>query len=264
MRKAYFYIAKLRIQTALAYRFDMISTILVQCIVMFAISYFWIAAYGGTERVLEVSRKSMLTYTTVSILMSNLLTMNVQHRIVDSIRNGNVALDILKPVNIYGIYLAEDIGEAVNAVFQKLLPLFFVSLFMFGVPAPASAGHFLLFCFSFLAAWLLNWLLAALLGLCAFKTMSMGPMMAVKTYLIKLLSGSMIPLWFFPEGLQGVLECLPFVGIYQVPLGIYIGKYGRNELLLRMGLQWLWVLLLFAGFVWLQKKMAERVLIQGG
>lgn len=262
--KAYLYVAKLKIQTALAYRFDMVSTILVQCIIMFAVSYFWIAAYGETENVLDVSKKSMLTYTTISIVMGNLLTMNVQHRIVDSIRKGNVALDILKPVNIYGIYIAEDIGNAINAFCQKAIPLLVVSTIMFGFPKAVSAFNFILFLVSFVFAYLINWFLAALLGLCAFQTLSMGPMIAVKGYIIKLLSGSIIPLWFFPPTAQKVLECLPFVGIYQVPLGIYIGKYAAKDIVFRMGIQLFWVVVLLVGFIVLQKKMADKVLIQGG
>lgn len=262
--KAYLFAAKLKIQTALAYRFDMLSTIFVQCIVMFAISYFWIAAYGGADSVLDVSKKSMLTYTTISILMGNLLTMNVQNRIIDNIRTGNMALDMLKPVNMYGIYLAEDIGELVISLFQKVLPLLLISTFMFGLPSPVSAEGFILFLPSFVLAYLINWLLAALLGLWAFQTISMGPMKAVKSYIIKLLSGSIIPLWFFPCELQVVLELLPFVSIYQLPLGIYIGKYTVQEAMLRMGLQLFWVLVLFTAFQIVRRKMAARVLIQGG
>lgn len=262
--KAYLYVAKLRIQTALAYRFDMMSTILVQCIVMFAISYFWIAAYGENESVLDISKNSMLTYTTVSILMGNLLTMNVQYRIVDSIRNGNVALDILKPINAYGIYIAEDIGDAINAFCQKVVPLLIISTAMFGFPKASSGVNFILFLVSFIMAYLINWLLAALMGLCAFQTLSMGPMMAIKGYVIKLLSGSFIPVCFFPQGLKNILECLPFIGIYQIPLGIYIGKYTVENMVFRMGIQLIWVLVLLMGFIALKKKMAERILIQGG
>lgn len=262
--KAYLFAAKLRIQTALAYRFDILSTIFVQCIVMFAISFFWIAAYGGDDSVLDVSRKSMLTYTTISILMGNMLTMNVQHRIVDSVKNGNVAVDMLKPVSIYGLYLAEDIGDFVLSVFQKVIPLFIISTIMFGLPKPSSAVSLILFLISFVFAYFINWLLAALLGMCAFQTLSMGAMMAVKSYIIKLLSGSIIPLWFFPHELQVVLELLPFVSIYQLPLGIYIGKYTLDDILLRMGIQLSWVLILLIIFNTVQKKMADRVLIQGG
>lgn len=260
----YIYIMKIRIQTVLTYRFDMILTILVQCVTMFAVCYFWLVVYGDKDSVLDVNGKSMLTYTTVSILMGNLFTMRVQERVMDSIRTGNIALDMLKPMNLYVSYLAEDFGEAVVAFFQKVLPLLVIGSCMFGVPAAASAVHFLLFLVSFLLAYFINWLLAALMGLAAFRTIQMGPMLSVKTYIIKLLSGSMIPLWFFPESLRKVLELLPFVNIYQVPLGIYIGKYQVSAALFHMSVQLFWNMALLLVFIVLQKKMAEQIMVQGG
>ena len=109
--KSYLFISKIRIQTALAYRFNVISTILIQCLIMYAMSCFWVAAYSGTDLVSSVSQRDMITYTTISVIMGNLLTMGVQNRIAQSVRLGSAALDMLKPVNIYGIYLAEDLGD---------------------------------------------------------------------------------------------------------------------------------------------------------
>ena len=110
--KAYLFVTKIRIQSALAYRFNVISTILIQCLLMFAMACFWNAAYGGTESVSGVREQDMLTYTMVSVIMGNLLTMGVEGRIESSVKSGSVALDMLKPVNIYGIYLAEDLGDS--------------------------------------------------------------------------------------------------------------------------------------------------------
>ncbi len=42
---AYKYIYKMRIQKALTYRFDVFSSIIFQCIVMFATTFFWRAIY---------------------------------------------------------------------------------------------------------------------------------------------------------------------------------------------------------------------------
>ena len=117
--KSYFFISKIRIQTALAYRFNVISTILIQCLIMYAMSCFWIAAYDGTQTVAGVSQRDMITYTMISVAIGNLLTIGVQSRIAKSVRTGSVALDMLKPVCIYGIYLAEDIGD-LPLCFRKL------------------------------------------------------------------------------------------------------------------------------------------------
>lgn len=149
--KSYLFVSKIRIQTALAYRFNVISTILIQCLIMYAMSCFWIAAYSGMEMVSGVSRRDMITYTTISVIMGNLLTMGVQNRIAGSVRSGSVALDLL-----------------------------------------------------------------------------------------------------------------PFMNIYQLPLGIYIGQYAMDEILFRTGLQLFWCVALWLLFDILQKKMAAAVLIQGG
>ena len=262
--KAYLFVSKIRIQTALAYRFNVISTILIQCLIMYAMSCFWIAAYGGAQTISGVDRQDMITYTTISVIMGNLLTMGVQNRIAQSVRTGSVALDLLKPVNIYGVYLAEDLGDCAAAFFQKALPLLLVGTVMFGFPAPASPLHFLLFFLSFAIGYFINWVLAALLGLCAFKTLYLGPLANAKGFIMKLLSGSIFPLWFFPAGFRKVLELLPFMNIYQLPLGIYIGQYAPGEFLLRIGLQLFWCAALWLLFDVLQKKMAAAILIQGG
>ena len=262
--EAYFFIIKIRIQSALAYRFNVISTILIQCLYMFAMACFWKAAYGGTGAVSGVGEEDMITYTIISVIMGNLLTMGVERRIESSVRTGSVALDMLKPVSIYGIYLAEDLGDMMVAFFQIAVPLLILGTVMFGFPAPASAGHLILFLVSFSIGYLINWMLAALLGMCAFKVISMGPVRNVKGFIMKLLSGSVIPLWFFPEGLRAVLEVLPFVNIYQLPLGIYIGRYTYEEMLQRIVIQLFWCVALWLIFITVQKKAAASVLIQGG
>lgn len=262
--KAYLFVLKIRIQTALAYRFNVISTILIQCLIMYAMSCFWIAAYDGAGTVSGVSQRDMITYTTISVIMGNLLTMGVQNRIAGSVRTGSVALDLLKPVNIYGVYLAEDLGECAAAFFQKAVPLLLVGTVMFGFPAPASPVHFVLFLLSFAIGYLINWILAALLGLCAFKTLTLGPLANAKGFIMKLLSGSIFPLWFFPAGFRKALELLPFMNIYQLPLGIYIGQYAMGEIAFRAGLQLFWCAVLWLLFDVLQKRMAAAVLIQGG
>lgn len=262
--KTYFFVAKIRIQTALAYRFNVFSTILIQCLIMYAMSCFWIAAYSGKEMVSGVSRRDMITYTTISVIMGNLLTIGVQNRIARSVRSGSVALDLLKPVNIYGVYLAEDVGDCVAAFFQRAIPLLLVGTVMFGFPTPASLLHFVLFLFSFCIGYLINWILAALLGLCAFKMLRLGPLVNAKGFIMKLLSGSIFPLWFFPAGFRRVLEMLPFMNIYQLPLGIYVGQYTMHEIMLRTMLQLFWCVILWLLFDVLQKKASAVVLIQGG
>ena len=68
-----------------------------------------------------------------------------------------------------------------------------------------------LFIISVVESFLINWLIAALFGMIAFTAINIDALIQVKKHLLRLLSGSIIPVWFFPEKVANVLEALPFV-----------------------------------------------------
>lgn len=262
--RPYLYIAKIRLLSALAYRFDVFSTVAIQCLIMIASSFFWIAAYSNRQSALGVTKEQMLTYTIMSGVLACLFTSGVEGRIIQSIRRGNISLDILKPVNLFGMYLAEDVGGVAIAFFQNAVPLLIIAILFIAAPLPASGAHLLLFLLSAVLSYMINWLFAAVYGMWAFWAISMGPMQAVKGHLVRLLSGSIIPLWFFPGWLQGIMRFLPFQYIYQLPLSIYIGKLPFDQMMRQMGLQVIWLIIFYILFSLIQKKVLTNVLVQGG
>lgn len=262
--KPYLYIAKLKVLSALAYRFDVISSVMIQGLVVIATSFFWMAVYGDRQSALGVTKEQMLTYTVMSALLACIFTANVEDRVIQSVRKGSVALDMLKPVSVFGMYLAEDIGAVAVAFCQNALPLLLISSLLIQVPVPSSGVNFLLFILSAALSYLINWLITACFSMISFFVISIGPLHQTKNIFIRILSGSIIPLWFFPESLQGVLRFLPFMYIYQLPLSIYIGKLGLPDILAQTGLQAAWLIILFVLFRAIQKKVFSNVLIQGG
>ncbi len=261
---AYRYIYTTRIQKSIAYKFDVFAGIVFQCIVMFATSFFWKALYSGTETAKGVPVEDMLTYTVISSVMSVFLSPNVEDRVISSIRQGTVATDMLKPIRLFGVYFAEDLGYFTSLIFQNALPILIIASLCITVPKPASTVAFLLFFASFAMSFLINWLFSAIFSMWAFRVLDMSPMVQVKRHMIRLLSGSIIPIWFFPEWLAGVLKFLPFVYIYQLPLELYIGKGTFSEQLPKLGIQALWLVVLLCVFLFLEKRALRRVLIQGG
>lgn len=262
--KAYYYVYKTRIQKSLAYRFDVYGNIIWQCIVMFATAYFWKALYVGYETVKGVRVEDMMVYTIVSSMMSLFFITFVEQRVIQSVEKGTVATDMLKPISLFGIYFFEDLGYTTSLIFQNIIPILLIGSLCIVVPTPHSLGSFLLFVPSVVMAYLINWLLAACFSTWAFTAINMQPMVQVKKHLIRLLSGCVIPMWFFPEWLSDILNALPFVYIYQLPLDIYIGKYELDVLLGKMGIQLLWLVILWILFSFLQKRVTKHVLVQGG
>ena len=172
--------------------------------------------------------------------------------------------DMMKPINIFGSYFAEDIGNITALVFQNMVPILVIGSLMVGIPRIADIRDLPLFILSVLESFLINWLIAALFGMIAFTAVNIDALIQVKKHLLRLLSGSIIPIWFFPAGVSRVLESLPFVYIYQLPLSIYIGRGDRAQHLAQMRIQLLWLVILAGVFFCVQNRVTRKVMVQGG
>ncbi|MBR2762046.1 MAG: ABC-2 family transporter protein [Solobacterium sp.] len=262
--KKYLYVIKTQIIKSMTYEFNVYGNIIMQTIIMITSAYFWRALYKGQGMVGDVDAESMLTYVVLSSVLSVLLITNVERRIEKSVEKGTVATDLMKPINLFGVYFAEDIGAVIALVFQNMLPILIIGSLMIRVPVMADVHDLPLFLISVIESFLINWLIAALFGMIAFTAVNIDALIQVKKHLLRLLSGSIIPVWFFPAGVARVLESLPFVYIYQLPLSIYIGRGTRAEHLRQMGIQSIWLVILAAAFLIAQKKAAGKVMVQGG
>lgn len=260
----YLYVYKVQILKSLAYKFDVYGNIIMQTIIMIATAFFWKALFKNAESMGGVSVDTMLTYTVISSMISVVLITNVEWRITESVQTGAIAIDLMRPVNIFGVFFAENLGSVTALFFQNLLPIFIIGSLFIKLPAPRSAPQFMLFLISLVLAFFINWYLSVIFGMFSFKVIEMSALIQVKKHLVRLLSGSMIPLWFFPNWLRSVLEILPFPYIYQLPLSIYVGHYTSESLVRGLLIQILWVMALFIIETRLEKQAIKHVMVQGG
>ncbi len=260
----YFYIVRTQIIKSLTYEFNVYGNIIMQTIIMITSACFWKALYRDQGTVSGVDAESMLTYIIISSVLSVLLITNVERRIEASVEKGTVATDLMKPISLFGVYFAEDIGNITALVFQNMLPILLIGTLLIKAPAMADVRDLPLFIISVAVSFLINWLIAALFGMIAFTAVNISALIQVKKHLLRLLSGSIIPVWFFPDRVAAVLKALPFVYIYQLPLSIYIGKGARAEQIGQMKIQFIWLAILFALFCFAQNRVTRKVMVQGG
>ncbi|MCR5774130.1 MAG: ABC-2 family transporter protein [Lachnospiraceae bacterium] len=262
--KKYFYVIKTQIIKSLTYEFNVYGNIIMQTIIMITSAYFWRALYKDRGMVGDVDVDSMLTYVILSSLLSVLFITNVERRIEMSVEKGTVATDMMKPINVFGVYFAEDIGNIIALALQNMLPILLIGSLMIRVPVMKDIHDLPFFIISVVQSFLINWLVAALFGMIAFSAVNIDALIQVKKHLLRLLSGSIIPIWFFPGSISKILGALPFVYIYQLPVSIYIGKVDRAQQLGQLGIQFIWLVILSVIFLHAQNRVTSKVMIQGG
>ena len=255
---------KVRFLLALSYRFDVFITISIRLIFLFASVFFWKTAFAGIDEVADVNEEQMLVYSIMAIILTIVNTFYIENKVRQKIRQGDVAIDFIKPVNVFLLYFMEDLGDSISSIIQRALPILICAMLFVIVPLPYSLLHFLLFLLSSVFSFLILWLLAALFALLYFKFIDLGPLAYVKNYLVTILSGALIPVWFYPEPVQRVLDYLPFIYIYQLPLSIFIGREDLAGALTGIGIQIFWCILLALLFNFCRKRIEKAIIAQGG
>lgn len=260
---SYLHVVRLRFLAALAYRFEVVARLGTNAVLMVAAVFLWRTAFRGAGAAAGVGERQMVTYAVVSVLLSSLFAQEVQQTLHERIRRGDIAIDLIRPVKPLAFWFAADLGAAASSLLLQGPPLLALAMAFepFG-PADASAG--VLFLASTGLSFVILWLLAALSGLAAFWTLDLGNLGYLKDALVRLLSGSVVPIWFFPEWFQSVSQYLPFVHTYQLPLAIFIGRTHGPEAVEGMLVQGVWIAILGGVVAGVWSRGRRRVLIQGG
>ena len=206
----------------------------------------------------------MITYAIVSVLMRALFQISVDSTILGKIREGQIAIDFIRPVPLPLFWLTEDLGRSLTATTKFCLPVLVVAIALLKVPAPATLTAGLIFIPSCLLSYLMLWQISALVGFTAFWVIEFGNVGRIKDVFIRILSGSLIPLWLFPDFVQSVSRYLPFQYTYQTPLEIYIGRIVPSHALSILVIQATWIVAfsILISIVW--RRARHRIIVQGG
>ena len=86
----------------------------------------------------------------------------------------------------------------------------------------------------------------------------------LKNSLVHFLSGAMIPIAFMPTMLQKILNILPFASLNYTPVMIYLGKYEGIVMLQSIGLQIIWLILLYGLSKLIWRIAMQHLTVQGG
>ncbi|MFF8433520.1 ABC transporter permease [Streptomyces bacillaris] len=205
----------------------------------------------------------MTAYATLTTLQYQLVSPWRSSPIDQRVREGKVAVDLLRPVGFPGQMLAGQLGWASAAVPVLLVALPFALLIGAG-QAPASAAAGFAYPVALIGALLVNQLLGLLLGLVSFWTLEVSGALMAYRFVAQFFSGALVPLWFMPGPVRTAAEWLPFQATAYTPAAVYLGQVEGAGIVAALGVQLAWIGALgaLAAYVW--SRARRRVMSQGG
>jgi ABC-2 type transport system permease protein len=225
----------------------------------------WTALYAGREEAAGVAFSSTLTYIVVSQFLSGVNEAGTPlWDIQEKVRTGDISLELMRPYDVPIRYLFSDFGSVGFYIMTALLPIYAILFFFVDLSLPTQWQTWLFFVLAAFIGFLVRYCVEMAFGLLAFFLVETGGVEDLFYFAMSLLSGSVIPLWFFPDWLQTVAAYLPFQSVYFIPTAIFVGELHGSQIITSFAVQifWLAVCYMILRIVW--NRASHRVIVQGG
>lgn len=257
--------AYLRLGMAMAWRYRanvFANTILLALRVALLVTL-WRAAYAGRASISGIGIEKSVEYAVMAAILGQLGLPNHLSTLPERVRSGLIATDVLRPVGVMAQNLTMTTGGLTAAVPGAVLAACVGGL-MGGLRVPQDVATAMIFLVSAAAGWSLMAVLNQAIATVSFWTTDTRGPFYIYNAVATICSGALIPLWFMPPPIAGVLSWLPFQNQVFIPLQIWLGELSRGEaaraLLVQLG--WLAAAVVILGVV--SRRALRVVVINGG
>ncbi|MDA3847618.1 MAG: hypothetical protein PF505_13940 [Vallitaleaceae bacterium] len=265
--KVFVGIIKVRILLLLQYRMAAIAGIFTQ--IFFGglfIMVFDAFFASGNQSSMPMTFSQTVTYIWLGQAFLGLLPWNGDREVQAMIREGQVAYEFLRPLNLYAYWYARIFSQRIAGTLLRCFPLIIVASLIakpYGLSTPFSVTNFILFIVALIAAVLLGCAISNLITISVLFTIGDG-MDRLFPAIVMFFSGMVIPLPLFPDWAQGILKVLPFSGLTDTPYRYYLGMYGTEDFLLTTTHAILWTIALVILGEYMIHVSKKHIVVMGG
>lgn len=260
----YIEVARTAFRRQLIYRWANLAGLLTNIFFGSIYSYVIIALFHARHSAAGYNVLDTLRYTWLVQAMIMIVLPFGWYDLMLTIRSGEVVSDLSKPCDFYSYWFSRELGRACYYLFFRGLPIYLAGALLFGLGVPGGLDHWLMYTVSLLLGAMLGIAYRYLYNVLAFWVIEARSLAVLAGTIALFFTGSYIPLPFFPAWLRAIADWLPFTGLMNVPTEIFLGKLTQSALLLGLGRQVLWSIVLTLFVRMLTAIAARRVIVQGG
>jgi ABC-2 type transport system permease protein len=222
------------------------------------------AFFAATNVSQPMTLEQAMTFVWLGQVILHLLPWNVDKEIEAQIKNGDVAYELIRPLDLYWIWFQRALAMRIVPTFLRAIPLVIIAGLFFNLGSPVSSDAFFGFLASIFFAAFLSASITTLVIISIFWTISGDGVVRLLAGVVIFLSGMLVPLPLFPEWMQPLLNMQPFRGVIDIPARIYTGIISTHEITYYLGFQLLWTAVFIVWGRYAICRAIKRFVIQGG
>jgi ABC-2 type transport system permease protein len=260
----YIEMIRIRFLMMLAYRTNYYSGILIYSINIGAYYFLWQAIYSGKEDIQGISTIQMTTYVAVAWMARAFYFNNIDREIAQEIKEGKVAVELIRPYNYLGMKTMQGLGEGIFRLVFFSVPGMVIVALVFPLEFSANLATWGLFGVSIIFSFIVNTQINLLTGIMTFFLFNNDGLIRAKRVVIDLFSGLLLPISFYPLWAQDVMSFLPFQAISYIPSMIFTEGITGNAVFQALLMQAVWVFILIIPIQLLWNLAKKQLVVQGG
>jgi ABC-2 type transport system permease protein len=223
-----------------------------------------VALYGERQEVAGITLQGIITYTGLTQAVIAYLSMFGWYDLMNSVHNGEVAADLLKPMSYFNFWLAQDLGRATVNMLLRGFTLMFIYALIFDLAYPSSIGQWLVLALSVVLSWLVSFSWRFLVNLAAFWTPNARGIGRFAFVMSWFFSGFLMPLRLFPDWVVNLSHLTPFPHMLNTVVEVYLGVLQGTEMAQALLVQLLWIIGLIVANQLVLRAAVRRLVILGG
>lgn len=205
----------------------------------------------------------MISYVVLSHLLGVVYTNGISTLIGSKVTTGDFVIDLIKPVNPILTYWSTSFSTNIAKLLNRGIPLILVFLPMF-FNLQFSFEKILFFGLAIIFGIVISNLIYILVGYLAFLIFEVMPYVRIIDDTIRLVSGAVIPVAFFPSWLEKISHATPFYFLYSFPLRLLLNELPMYEIYQGFIIMSIWVIILSIILKIVYSAALKRSIVQGG
>lgn len=265
--KTYLPFARNTFQRLISYKANVIIFMFGDLLMLAVTYYLWKAIYGSSsEAVINgFTLNQMIIYVFITFLTGLMTSVDISHDISREVLDGSIAINLVRPINYEKRMFFQGLGNVFYNFIVIFLITFTITTFLFyKYFGYINIINIIIYFISIALGIFISFYFSYIFGLFSFKITNMWGLSQIMQAIIQLLSGTLIPIAFFPAWAQTLVKLFPFSSIIYTPTMIYLGKLSNVEIVWSLGMQVFWIVLLIIIAKSMWKSMIKNLTVVGG